>query len=181
MLIRAATCADAESIARVQVDTWRTTYRGLVPEAFLDAMSDTELAERHGNHLKESNIVIYVCEDGSNGIIGYTTGGPERFGSKAFKGELYAIYLLQSYQRKGIGKKLFRAVVRSLIETDMNSMVVRVLAENPWRSFYKTLGGKLLDDTGEIQIGGATLKLIEYGWEDLTLFFSSEIEKSPIP
>lgn len=180
MLIRAATCADAESIARVQVYTWRTTYKGLVPEAFLEAMSYTELAERHRNRSKESSI-IYVCEDNSSEVIGYATGGPERFGSRAFKGELYAIYVLQTYQRMGIGKKLFQAVVRNLIESDMNSMLVRVLAKNPWRPFYETLGGKLLDDTGEIQIGDATLELVEYGWEDLTLFFSDEIEKSPIP
>ena len=37
--VRSATPADANGIARVQVDTWRTTYGGIVPDAHLDALS----------------------------------------------------------------------------------------------------------------------------------------------
>ena len=36
--IRPATAADAAQIARVRVDCWRSTYRGLVPDAYLDGM-----------------------------------------------------------------------------------------------------------------------------------------------
>ena len=37
--IREATASDASGIARVHVDAWRATYRGIVPDAHLDAMS----------------------------------------------------------------------------------------------------------------------------------------------
>ena len=39
MIIREARATDAESIARVNVDGWRTTYIGIVPQAFLDSLS----------------------------------------------------------------------------------------------------------------------------------------------
>jgi hypothetical protein len=39
MIIRDASPADAAAIARVRVDAWRETYRGIVPEAFLDGLS----------------------------------------------------------------------------------------------------------------------------------------------
>ncbi|HEX7041129.1 MAG TPA: hypothetical protein VF202_13505 [Trueperaceae bacterium] len=39
MLIRAAKPEDALAIGRVHVDPWRTTYRGLLPDAVLAALS----------------------------------------------------------------------------------------------------------------------------------------------
>ena len=37
--LRRATPDDAEAIARVRIDGWRRSYKGLVPQAYLDAMS----------------------------------------------------------------------------------------------------------------------------------------------
>lgn len=39
MLIRPARMADADAIARVHVDSWRTTYPGIVPDDYLATMS----------------------------------------------------------------------------------------------------------------------------------------------
>ena len=39
MLIREATVADAEGIAIVHVDCWRTTYKDIMPSDFLDKLS----------------------------------------------------------------------------------------------------------------------------------------------
>jgi hypothetical protein len=37
--LRPATVADAAAISHIHVESWRTTYRGVVPDAFLDALS----------------------------------------------------------------------------------------------------------------------------------------------
>jgi hypothetical protein len=39
MILREARPADAAKIARVHVDGWRTTYRGIVPDDYLAALS----------------------------------------------------------------------------------------------------------------------------------------------
>lgn len=39
MHLRVATTDDAAAIARIHVDTWRTTYSGIVPEAYLAKLS----------------------------------------------------------------------------------------------------------------------------------------------
>ena len=36
--IRRATVDDAVAIARVRVESWRTTYRGMIPQPYLDGM-----------------------------------------------------------------------------------------------------------------------------------------------
>lgn len=42
MHIRRATETDAAAIARVQVDSWRSTYKGIVPEQHLISLSYKE-------------------------------------------------------------------------------------------------------------------------------------------
>jgi hypothetical protein len=40
MLLREATLKDVPVIARVHVDTWQTTYRGIVPDSYLAQLNE---------------------------------------------------------------------------------------------------------------------------------------------
>jgi hypothetical protein len=55
-------------------------------------------------------------------------------------------------------------VAQGLAAKGRHSMLAWVLAENPSRPFYEAMGGKLLG-TQEIEIGGATLEEVAYGWD----------------
>ncbi|MCS0460676.1 GNAT family N-acetyltransferase [Rhizobium favelukesii] len=55
---------------------------------------------------------VATTEDG--GVIGCASGGPSRSGYFA-ENELYAIYLMPGFERRGIGRRLFGSVVRALI------------------------------------------------------------------
>ena len=59
-----------------------------------------------------------------------------------------------------------RSAVR-LAQLGHNSMLVWVLAANPYRSFYEALGGQPVAER-ETNIGGAQLAEIAYGWQDLS-------------
>jgi hypothetical protein len=39
MIVREATHSDVSAMAQVHVDTWRTTYQGIVPDEFLANLS----------------------------------------------------------------------------------------------------------------------------------------------
>ena len=54
MVVRLATLADAEAIARVHVLTWQTAYRGLVPDDFLDALAIDRRTETWRNMLGDA-------------------------------------------------------------------------------------------------------------------------------
>lgn len=97
--------------------------------------------------------------------MGFASCGPAR-DEKEFGGELYAIYVDQRSQGKGIGRSLVRLVVQDLRTRGFDSMLVWVLAENPFRKFYEALGGKHVR-TRDIEIGGKTLKELGYGWKRL--------------
>jgi L-amino acid N-acyltransferase YncA len=166
--IRKATVDDAAAIARVHVDSWRTTYKGIVQNDFLEGMSYTNSENRWRNRLDKNpaQYAMFVAEDESGHVIGFADGGPERVGDNVYDGELYAIYLLQDCQRKGAGKLLFRQVVAHLVVNNFHGMLIWVLSDNPHRHFYEALGGKLVRET-HIEIGGQQFQESAYGWANL--------------
>lgn len=164
MLIRKATLGDASGIAKVQVDTWKTTYKGIVPDDYLDATTYESREQKWKLILTEGN--AYVAEDKGR-IIGFSSGGTERTQKyPEFKGELYAIYILEEYQRKGLGKKLLQPVVNDLLHKQIDTMTVTVLEDNPSKLFYESLGAVMLDSL-QVEMAGEKLPERVYGWKDI--------------
>lgn len=165
MTIRPATLDDVDGIAKVHVDSWRTTYRGIMPDAFLDSLSYERRAEQRRNKMLEGGKKewSFVAANDDGRIIGFALGGHERDGTPGYDGELYAIYLLDECQRQGIGRKLTLAVARELAAHGLTSMLVWVLADNSSRKFYEHLGAVEVARK-MIVIGGMELEEIGYGW-----------------
>ena len=165
ILIRKAKLEDVKAIAKVHVDSWRTTYQGIVPDSFLESLSYEEREQILKSGIEANQ--VYIAEDESGKIVGFASGGKERTGKyDAYIGELYAIYLLEGQQGKGLGQKLFQSVVDDLKEKQLNSMVIWALADNPACRFYEKLGGKKID-AAEIELDGKKLDEVAYGWDEL--------------
>ena len=165
-MIRSATLTDASGIARVHVASWRSTYRGLLPDDFLLSLSDIGYAERWKRVIAEGTSKVYVAEDRGE-VVGFSSGGRERAGEAGYEGELYAIYVLDSAQRRGFGRELVRATVAGLRELGLGDMIIWVLRDNqPARAFYERLGGVYVR-AQPITIGLTTLEEVSYGWRRL--------------
>jgi ribosomal protein S18 acetylase RimI-like enzyme len=157
---------DAAAIAHIHVDTWRTAYRGIMTEEFLSSLSYTRRQHMWEDILKDSQNTtrVFIAEENGH-PLGFAACGPARE-EKEFNGELYAIYVTQISQRRGIGRMLARSVVRDLVTRGFDSMLVWVLADNPSRGFYEALGGELVR-TREVEVGGQKLEELGYGWKRL--------------
>ncbi|RXI96642.1 GNAT family N-acetyltransferase [Anaerobacillus alkaliphilus] len=165
MNVRKATVNDAKGIAKVHVDSWRTTYQSIIPEEFLNNLSYERREKLWVDNIQSMN--VYIAESDKGEIIGFSSGGKERSGSyPGYDGELYAIYILQEYQGQGVGKKLVEPVVEELLSNGVSSMLVLVLEDNPSCRFYEALGAKKLD-TIEVVIAGKKLSEAVYGWVDI--------------
>ena len=171
MLIREAQSTDAAAIAKVDVDSWRTTYASVVPKDVLANLSYEGRERSWRDVLSEhsSTHYVYVAEDDRGSIMGFASGGPEREGDTVYKGELYTLYLLEQYQRRGIGRQLTLAVVTRLLQEGFRSMLVWVLSENPACRFYEALGGKRIYEKN-LTIGGKELVGVAYGWRGINDF-----------
>lgn len=171
--IRKATVKDAASIARVHVDSWRTTYKGIINQSYLDQLcyeekekiwrayfhKDTGLPIRN-----DTALIVATCD---NEVVGFVTGGPER--KKAgIDAELYAIYLRDTYQRQGIGQRLLSSLITELEKcgNSLKNMLVRVIPDNRHGAFYRKLGA-VDDHEVTFQLSGQTLTEVALRWDDI--------------
>ena len=177
MIVREANIADAPAIARVNLDTWRTAYRKIVPTDYL-AQQSYEKADSRWQELlanvKNTGVFVCVAENESGQVVGFAAGGSERTGKYLYKGELFAIYIWEEYQRQGIGRQLVRTVATKLAELSLNSMLVWVLGDNSACRFYEFLGGEKVDELQTIRAGVA-LKEIAYGWKDIAVLINTAV------
>ncbi|MDR3773521.1 MAG: GNAT family N-acetyltransferase [Terracidiphilus sp.] len=161
--IRRAVPEDALSIALVQVESWRKTYAGIIPEAFLASLDIEERAASWMQNLQAGRMFIFVAQD-EWGIFGFISGGELRDPMDGYDCELYAIYLLPANQRRGVGQELALTLRESFLMNGFSGMVVWVLERNlPGISFYKRLGGIQIAQR-MIEIGGAELPELAFGW-----------------
>ena len=169
MQIRQATPGDASAIARVHVDSWRSSYADVVPQEILSGLSYDERKALWDGILNSSRADrhCYVADAPTVGVVGFAHGGAVSKNNPAFDGEIYAIYLLEEYQRMGLGRRLFISVAERLLEDGMSSFLLWVFEENhSARRFYESLGGELADRM-EVDIGGVDLVEVAYGWKDI--------------
>lgn len=167
--VRESRLEDAAAIAHVHIESWRTTYKGIVPDAFLATLSYEQRTETWKQWLSSSNpyIFMYVAIDDLERIVGFVSGGkPQQADESEYNGELYAIYLLKEYQGRGLGHMLVQQLVESMVQAGMDTMFLWVLKDNSARRFYESLGGQLIR-TQPITIGGAVLEEVAYGWKDI--------------
>jgi ribosomal protein S18 acetylase RimI-like enzyme len=160
MRVRRADPTDSTEIAQVQVDSWHTSYRGIVPNGVLDELHVEERVHWWERVLTDGTDgrFTFVAEDETGQIVGYASGGPSRSQIPCYAGEIYAIYVVHSHQRRGIGRQLVATVAAQLACDGRRSMLVWVFKEN-WaaRRFYERLGGRLVGSK-QVERGGAVLE-----------------------
>lgn len=173
--IRRARPDDAGDIARVHIATWRTTYAGIVPQPYLDSLDLAERAQAWRERLEGGDLLIYIAEAAGT-LCGFSSGGPLREPVGDCDCEVYAIYVLAESQQRGVGRRLMSALAAELAKQGYARPAVWVLAENPSRQFYARLGAQPMAEK-QIEIGGASLVEVAYGWDSMNPLLT--IERNP--
>jgi GNAT superfamily N-acetyltransferase len=163
--IRKADIEDAAAIAHVHVESWKTTYAGIVSDVFLASLNKEDRTHSWQEQILARIISIFVAED-EKGIFGFVAGGKSREKPADYDAELYAIYLLRERQGQGVGRTLVLTLASALRAEGFNSMLVWVLEQNPSGSFYQRLGAVQIARK-VINIGGADLQELCFGWPSL--------------
>ena len=174
VLIRPATAADAFVIAQVRVDAWRTTYKGMIPDAYLSAMSVEDSASLWEKILTAgpNSTSVFVAAN-AGGIVGFAGGNRLSEPKHGLDAELTAVYLLRDAQRAGIGQRLVATVAAAQRAHGATGLIAWVIAGNKAaRAFYEKLGAELLVEQ-PFTWDGMDLVEAGYGWRDLDALISA--------
>lgn len=166
IVFRRANMKDALAVAKVHVESWRKSFAGIVPQEFLDNLSIEKREKAFQEGFDEANYKMFVAETFGDGVVGFADFGKSRENDSAFEGELYAIYLLSEWQRKGIGENLFRFCQKEMIADKINSMYLEALKVSPYKAFYKKMGGQIVGQRKHF-LADVEYETVIYGWNNL--------------
>ncbi len=140
IVIRVAGSGDAEAIAECHTATWKTAYRGLLPDAMLDEMQTADRIPRWIRTLADSQSGVYVALSDST-VVGFVALIPCRDASAGNAGELDAIYILESFAGQGIGGRFVAIADEWMRDNGFDRSILWVLPSNePARRFYERYG-----------------------------------------
>jgi ribosomal protein S18 acetylase RimI-like enzyme len=162
MNVRPATAEDADAIGRVQVETWRAAYRGLMPD---DAVAAFDVEERRRMWREglarepRPGSATFVAElEGE--VVGFASVGAARDEEDA--GELYAIYLHPTCWDRGIGRALLERAEESMRSSGFTRAILWVMEGNErGERFYRAAGWER-DDRKLDTFQGAEIAELRY-------------------
>lgn len=162
LLVRLARPADVAAIARVQVQSWREAYAGIIPQPYLDQLS-VPAHERYWRKVLGGDGWAFVAE-WEGRLVGFASGTLSRV-RPDITGEISVLYVLRNYNGLGIGRALFDACHYELARCGHHGLLIWCLADNPARGFYEHLGGQVAGEN-HVLIAGARLREVAYVWPD---------------
>lgn len=170
-MIRPARPADAPAIARLDVETWRTTYAGVLSVNYLAGLSMRRREFAWRTAILHEPRDMRVAVDDTDAIRGFGSCGPSR-GERHFPGEVFTLYVAPDWQNRGIGRRLLIALFRRLAASGLDAAILWVLRDNPSRFFYERLGGRQVSHK-TLPVGGSRVEALAYGWPDLTAYLTA--------
>jgi ribosomal protein S18 acetylase RimI-like enzyme len=162
---------DALAMAHIHVDSWRTTYVGIVPDEHLANLSYERCQAGWIEVLSDlqSETHAFVAEAPTGQIVAIASCGPLRKALASLDGELYVLYVSKVFQGMGYGRLLVVQAAHDLAKRGYHSLVTWVLKDNPACRFYERLGGRMIAEK-MVDIGGKQLLDVAYAWPDLATF-----------
>lgn len=147
---------DPMAVSRVYEESWKTAYRGILPDAYLDGIPSGQWAN------DRPSFCTLLLLDGSD-VVGVSTVCPSRFPDWPDWGEVVSLYLRPAYMDKGHGGPLLEAAVDTLRQQGFDRVFLWVLEENARaRHFYEKHGFTCSGSAREDEIGGKPVREMQY-------------------
>lgn len=171
--IRPAEYADSPQLAKIQIESYRSAYAGILPAAYLEHFTDEEQTQDWRDLLaSQQEFLLFVAEDENDQIIGYALGHCGNTDLAPYESELDALHVRRDQQRQGTGRALISAMAHALHEAGAASMMLWVLVQNPARALYERLCGQPLGRRSiTLGEGDVMAEEVAYGWLEIEQLF----------
>ncbi|MFF0740060.1 GNAT family N-acetyltransferase [Streptomyces sp. NPDC004111] len=162
-VVRPMTSQDIPAVAAVRVLGWQSAYVGLVPQSYLDAMSqERELATRTRQFEKARPGVVNLVAERAGEVVGWSCWGPYREAEGVTAGpsaaELYTLYVHPDRLSTGAGRVLMSEAARQARAAGFASMHAWVLRGNARAlRFYRKAGFAVDPGEESFELDGITL------------------------
>ena len=163
--IRKATLEDAKTISNIYALSWKSAYKGIVPQKYLDELKCNFWVSSFQNWINNNILTAQIIYENELpvGCIAYGKARDVKF---ANWGEIVSIYLLPDHFRKGYGQKLLQTALIDMRIKGYENCYLWVLKENSnARKFYEMNGFICSNDECICEIMQEQLVDVQYIFE----------------
>lgn len=154
---RDATENDIQELGKLHAITWAQTYKSKNPNIQLRQYQWRKAFDEEN----DGSWFCILVVNKENKLVGFAKGKVYKDeDSTELRGDLNKIYILNDYQRVGLGTKLIGHVARRFLTMGVNDMVLFGVPQNPSCAFHEAMGGERLYSGKGTFDGG-------YRWRDL--------------
>jgi 3-deoxy-manno-octulosonate cytidylyltransferase (CMP-KDO synthetase) len=164
--IREASIADVPNVAKVHVESWQRSFKGLAPDDYLNSLSIERRRKVFAGRLEEPTYQMLVVDKPEEGVVGFIDFGEPDFENYGYDARVYSFYLLPEFQRLGLGELLFERCFRAMAASGFESMCLDTLEMSPYRRFYEKHGGEIVARDSH-KLGDTEYPTVIYGWRSL--------------
>jgi GNAT superfamily N-acetyltransferase len=169
LTIRPATSQDAETIALLHIENWRNTYRGMMPDWYLDGPIVEERMSLWKNRLsplahEQQFVVIAELSQKPAGFACILLDKEPEWGAC-----LDNLHVLPQMRRSGIGRALFLEVAQWVLRSKPGWPIHLWVFEGNGaaRRFYDSLDGRIIMAKDRQVLEGVWAQSCLYLWNDL--------------
>jgi L-amino acid N-acyltransferase YncA len=138
--IRKATLEDVKTISNIYALSWKSAYKGIVPQKYLDELKCNFWISSFQNWINNNILTAQLIYENDTpiGCVAYGNARDAKFAQWV---EIVSIYLLPDYFRKGYGQKLLKTALIDMKTNGYKNCYLWVLKENSnARHFYESNG-----------------------------------------
>lgn len=168
MKLREATPADADLIARLHTESWRSAYRAILDPTYLSLRVEvdrqTTWAARLGARSPDCKVLIAEAEGQAAGFVCALGQAGARWGTLVDN-----LHVRPALKRRGTGLLLLRAAADWARTTYPHAgLYLWCFAENEAaRRFYAAQGGRVVEREMHPTFGAAPRPALRFHWTDL--------------
>ena len=163
IIIRNINENDIPSVAEIQVDGWKTAYKGIIDDIILNSMNKDEKIERFKSNYQKNGFIVAEFENKVVGFCRYSDNNEFTPDIQDTDCEITALYVKSDLKYNGLGTKLFQFVINEFKTKNKTKMILWCLKNNePSKKFYTKMGGKIIKER-TIEIGEK--EYLEVGFE----------------
>lgn len=161
LILRPVAKEEVDDISRIYALSWKTAYRGIVPQTYLDLLSEHRWSLFLADNLSKSYVLL-----NNDRYIGTSSICPARDEKMTGWGEIISIYLLPEYFGKGYGKILFNFSINELKRSGFSNIYLWTLEKNMRaKTFYEKFGFTQDGQKMTCEIGGEKLDEVRYVYQ----------------
>lgn len=150
---------DRLAVSRIYEESWKYAYRGIVPQPYLDSLSEGRWTAALDS--PNRNSLVLIDEEGQ--LAGTSSFCRSRFPAYPDDGEIISLYLLPQAMGQGWGAALLEQAMEELAKQGFSQVFLWVLEENTRaRGFYEYMGFQNSGTALDSEIGGKLLRELRY-------------------